>query len=132
MDLNTDMNMETATVMSKEAMALLTTRASTGEVHYVADHHGFRATVKTNEPGTANQDPAHLLLLLGLNALAYASHHGHHEHHRHHPQPYKFGYDIKRITMDLNIDTNMGDGHGHVQEAMALLTTRVFTGRCTT
>ncbi|XP_015914677.2 cuticle protein 14-like [Parasteatoda tepidariorum] len=28
------------------------------EVHYVADHGGFRAQVKTNEPGTANQNPA--------------------------------------------------------------------------
>ncbi|GIY29780.1 hypothetical protein CEXT_780131 [Caerostris extrusa] len=27
-------------------------------VNYVADHAGFRAQVKTNEPGTANQDPA--------------------------------------------------------------------------
>ncbi|GIY29785.1 hypothetical protein CEXT_780171 [Caerostris extrusa] len=27
-------------------------------VHYVADHAGFRAQVLTNEPGTANQDPA--------------------------------------------------------------------------
>ncbi|XP_054710487.1 adult-specific rigid cuticular protein 15.5-like [Uloborus diversus] len=27
-------------------------------VDYVADHAGFRAQVKTNEPGTANQDPA--------------------------------------------------------------------------
>ena len=25
------------------------------QVEYVADKHGFRATVKTNEPGTANQ-----------------------------------------------------------------------------
>ncbi|XP_042907310.1 cuticle protein 10.9-like [Parasteatoda tepidariorum] len=28
------------------------------EVHYVADHGGFRAQVKTNEPGTASQNPA--------------------------------------------------------------------------
>ncbi|KAG8200047.1 hypothetical protein JTE90_001905 [Oedothorax gibbosus] len=28
------------------------------QVNYVADHAGFRAQVKTNEPGTANQDPA--------------------------------------------------------------------------
>lgn len=27
-------------------------------VDYIADHHGFRANIKTNEPGTANQDPA--------------------------------------------------------------------------
>ncbi|XP_035214028.1 adult-specific rigid cuticular protein 15.7-like [Stegodyphus dumicola] len=28
------------------------------QVNYVADHAGFRAQIKTNEPGTANQDPA--------------------------------------------------------------------------
>ncbi|GIY76422.1 uncharacterized protein CEXT_799091 [Caerostris extrusa] len=28
------------------------------QVNYVADHAGFRAQVKTNEPGTANQSPA--------------------------------------------------------------------------
>ncbi|XP_015929628.2 cuticle protein 10.9-like [Parasteatoda tepidariorum] len=28
------------------------------EVHYVADDKGFRAEIKTNEPGTANQQPA--------------------------------------------------------------------------
>jgi len=28
------------------------------QVDYVADDHGFRATIKTNEPGTANQSPA--------------------------------------------------------------------------
>ncbi|XP_071034205.1 cuticle protein 14-like [Parasteatoda tepidariorum] len=28
------------------------------QVNYVADHGGFRAQVKTNEPGTANQNPA--------------------------------------------------------------------------
>ncbi|RWS21987.1 adult-specific rigid cuticular protein 15.7-like protein, partial [Leptotrombidium deliense] len=30
------------------------------QVDYVADAHGFRAVVRTNEPGTANQDPAHV------------------------------------------------------------------------
>ncbi|XP_055936850.1 cuticle protein 16.8-like [Argiope bruennichi] len=28
------------------------------QVYYIADHAGFRAQVKTNEPGTANQNPA--------------------------------------------------------------------------
>lgn len=28
------------------------------QVDYVADEHGFRATIKTNEPGTANESPA--------------------------------------------------------------------------
>jgi len=28
------------------------------QVDYVADKHGFRATIKTNEPGTSDEDPA--------------------------------------------------------------------------
>ncbi|XP_022253695.1 cuticle protein 10.9-like [Limulus polyphemus] len=28
------------------------------QVEYVADEYGFRANIKTNEPGTANQNPA--------------------------------------------------------------------------
>ena len=28
------------------------------QVDYIADEHGFRATIKTNEPGTANESPA--------------------------------------------------------------------------
>lgn len=32
-------------------------------VEYVADHHGFRATVTTNEPGTISVDPAHVRML---------------------------------------------------------------------
>nr|XP_042901777.1 histidine-rich glycoprotein-like isoform X1 [Parasteatoda tepidariorum] len=53
------------------------------EVHYVADKGGFRAEVKTNEPGTANQDPAHVKL------HSHASHHHHQEpHHHHHQEPH--------------------------------------------
>ncbi|GFQ88696.1 cuticle protein 16.8 [Trichonephila clavata] len=33
------------------------------KVHYVADQGGFRAVVKTNEPGTANQSPAAVRLI---------------------------------------------------------------------
>ncbi|XP_015929346.1 cuticle protein 10.9-like [Parasteatoda tepidariorum] len=33
------------------------------QVNYVADKAGFRAQVKTNEPGTANQNPAAILLV---------------------------------------------------------------------
>ncbi|XP_076356818.1 cuticle protein 10.9-like [Tachypleus tridentatus] len=29
-------------------------------VRYVADGYGFRAEVSSNEPGTSNQDPAHV------------------------------------------------------------------------
>ncbi|KAH6928246.1 hypothetical protein HPB50_013039 [Hyalomma asiaticum] len=33
------------------------------QVHYVADKYGFRAKVLTNEPGTANQQPAAVRML---------------------------------------------------------------------
>ena len=33
------------------------------QVNYVADHAGFRAQVNTNEPGTANQNPAAVLMV---------------------------------------------------------------------
>ncbi|GFU26899.1 cuticle protein 16.8 [Trichonephila clavipes] len=51
------------------------------EVLYVADHNGFRATVKTNEAGTANQDPAHVKVQ--SNAHHSLSHNGinHKQHH---------------------------------------------------
>ncbi|GFS31218.1 cuticle protein 16.8 [Nephila pilipes] len=45
------------------------------EVHYEADHQGFRATVKTNEPGTDNQDPAN------VNFHSNAHHALHHDEH---------------------------------------------------
>ncbi|GBN74963.1 hypothetical protein AVEN_129284-1 [Araneus ventricosus] len=37
------------------------------EVHYVADHNGFRAQVKTNEPGTINKDPADVKVVANGN-----------------------------------------------------------------
>ncbi|XP_067128342.1 uncharacterized protein [Centruroides vittatus] len=40
------------------------------QVDYIADKHGFRAKVKTNEPGTANEDPAHVK----MNSHAYQPH----------------------------------------------------------
>ncbi|GFY46439.1 cuticle protein 16.8 [Trichonephila inaurata madagascariensis] len=61
------------------------------QVHYVADHGGFRAEVKTNEPGTANQNPATVHLIsdapyahggyagasgLGYGGLGYAGYGG--------------------------------------------------------
>ncbi|PRD29369.1 UNVERIFIED_CONTAM: Cuticle protein 16.8 [Trichonephila clavipes] len=60
------------------------------EVHYVADHQGFRATVKTNEPGTANQDPAHVKL--HSNAHHAAPHHVPQQHQLHHHQPQHHGH----------------------------------------
>ncbi|GFY72678.1 cuticle protein 16.8 [Trichonephila inaurata madagascariensis] len=31
-------------------------------VEYVADEHGYRADIKTNEPGTESQNPANVVL----------------------------------------------------------------------
>lgn len=45
------------------------------EVHYIADKHGFRAHVKTNEPGTANQDAA------DVKIEAHPQYHHSHDHH---------------------------------------------------
>ncbi|XP_055930982.1 adult-specific cuticular protein ACP-20-like [Argiope bruennichi] len=49
------------------------------QVNYVADHAGFRAQVKTNEPGTANQNPAAVHIISdapyghgGYDVLGYA------------------------------------------------------------
>ncbi|GFY60935.1 peptidoglycan-recognition protein SB2 [Trichonephila inaurata madagascariensis] len=50
------------------------------EVHYVADKGGFRAQVKTNEAGTANQNPAHVEVKADP-----PHHHLHHEPHHHVP-----------------------------------------------
>lgn len=62
------------------------------EVHYVADHHGFRAQVKTNEPGTANQDPAHVHLHSSAHHHDH-HHHGHHGyHHGHHHHGHHYVY----------------------------------------
>ncbi|CAL1274997.1 unnamed protein product [Larinioides sclopetarius] len=69
------------------------------QVNYVADHAGFRAQVKTNEPGTANQNPAavHMIsdapyahghhghghhgIVPVVDAVVIPTHHGHHAHH---------------------------------------------------
>ncbi|GIY17741.1 uncharacterized protein CDAR_406941 [Caerostris darwini] len=45
------------------------------EVHYVADHNGFRAQVKTNEPGTVNKDSADVKVVSN-------GHNGFHHHGR--------------------------------------------------
>ncbi|GIY96462.1 hypothetical protein CEXT_534031 [Caerostris extrusa] len=58
-------------------------------VNYVADHAGFRAQVKTNEPGTANQNPAAVHMISnaphghghaghGVAPVVIDGHHGHH------------------------------------------------------
>ncbi len=44
-------------------------------VEYVADKGGFRARVKTNEPGTAHSNPAHVEML--ANPIIVESHNTH-------------------------------------------------------
>ncbi|GFT61323.1 cuticle protein 16.8 [Nephila pilipes] len=44
------------------------------QVDYVADHGGFKANVKTNEPGTANQDPAAVKLVSSAHPYFGAEH----------------------------------------------------------
>ncbi|OQR66166.1 hypothetical protein BIW11_14337 [Tropilaelaps mercedesae] len=56
------------------------------KVEYVADKHGFRATVITNEPGTAKQNPAHVKMLanppmIDQHAAGYGV--GHEAHNKH-------------------------------------------------
>lgn len=62
-------------------------------VHYVADKHGFRAVIKTNEPGTGNADAAnavfngpdahkeHTHVVSGSHGHHHGDHWGKHEDH---------------------------------------------------
>lgn len=43
------------------------------QVDYIADKHGFRATIKTNEPGTANENPASVYIHSNAPAVDYTS-----------------------------------------------------------
>ncbi|XP_055950779.1 histidine-rich glycoprotein-like isoform X1 [Argiope bruennichi] len=64
------------------------------EVHYVADKNGFRAQVKTNEAGTANQNPA------DVEVKADPQHHhhfGHHGSHHHIPQVFQHNVHIPEL-----------------------------------
>ncbi|GIY38761.1 hypothetical protein CEXT_272381 [Caerostris extrusa] len=80
------MNMEMVMETYKGSYGFTDHRGIHREVHYVADHHGFRATVKTNEPGTANQDPAHVKLHSNAHHAQHhdGHHHQEHQHHGHH------------------------------------------------
>ncbi|GFU28375.1 cuticle protein 16.8 [Nephila pilipes] len=77
------------------------------QVNYVADHGGFRAQVKTNEPGTANQNPAavHLVSDAPYAHGAYAGH----------------GYGVAPVVQAVVVDGHHGygyaaplAGHGYV------------------
>ncbi|GIY88398.1 adult-specific rigid cuticular protein 15.7 [Caerostris extrusa] len=53
---------ETATATGRDPTPSPTSTVGPERVDYVADGHGFRATVKTNEPGTAASAPAAALI----------------------------------------------------------------------
>ncbi|XP_054710232.1 cuticle protein 16.8-like [Uloborus diversus] len=79
-------------------------------VHYVADHEGFRAHVKTNEPGTANEDPA----AVHITSLA----HPYHEHHElplkyHEEYHHGYGPDGYRPRDELNEYGSEYEGYGY-------------------
>ncbi|KAH6938730.1 hypothetical protein HPB50_012192 [Hyalomma asiaticum] len=64
-------------------------------VDYVADEHGFRANVQTNEPGTAPGASADAVFdakpLPGSAALIQGAASGHYAHHAHAPAGAAFG-----------------------------------------
>ncbi|GFY54971.1 cuticle protein 16.8 [Trichonephila inaurata madagascariensis] len=64
------------------------------QVDYVADHGGFKANVKTNEPGTANQDPAAVKVVSSAHPYFGAGHgvHGGWAGHAGHGHGYGVGH----------------------------------------
>ncbi|GIX67275.1 hypothetical protein CEXT_791351 [Caerostris extrusa] len=54
---NTELNPETMPEQSQGSYGYTNNKGIARQVNYVADHAGFRAQVKTNEPGTADQNP---------------------------------------------------------------------------
>ncbi|CAL1274999.1 unnamed protein product [Larinioides sclopetarius] len=73
------------------------------QVYYVADHAGFRAQVRTNEPGTANQNPA--------SAQVISDVHAHDEHG--HPSPYA-RYGIPQGGYGYGLTTGLLGGLGYI------------------
>ena len=69
------------------------------EVDYVADHGGFRASVKTNEPGTANEHPA--AVEIDSSAHPYSGAHEVHDGHGHATGGHEYtGYEYGRHGWD--------------------------------
>lgn len=101
------------------------------EVEYVADKHGFRAVVKTNEPGTAPKDPAYVKM--NSNPIhidykpEYKSEHGygkskdyHHEPVEHYQGHQGGGYHKKEMKYDDNTYKSpgaLGGALGGLQDA---------------
>jgi len=70
------------------------------QVDYVADHAGFRAQVKTNEPGTANQDPAAVKMISDAPYQGGVAHNG---------LGYGLGYGVGHVGVG-----HLGLGHGNL------------------
>ncbi|KAH7966035.1 hypothetical protein HPB49_013297 [Dermacentor silvarum] len=103
------------------------------QVHYVADKLGFRAMVKTNEPGTKSSLPAAapyhsahgktVTLLLVISTVAFAGGHGGYGHHGGSSRTYRkqndhghygFGYDIVNGYGAVNGRHETGSAYGPV------------------
>ncbi|OQR79398.1 adult-specific rigid cuticular protein 15.7-like, partial [Tropilaelaps mercedesae] len=59
-------------------------------VHYVADKHGFRAEVETNEHGTKTSHPAAASYHSDNGKHIPSGHHGHYGHHHGHEKPHAY------------------------------------------
>ncbi|GIY34705.1 uncharacterized protein CEXT_327491 [Caerostris extrusa] len=110
MDPNTGMNMEMATATCRGSYGFTDHRGIHREVHYVADKQGFRATVKTNEPGTANQDPAHVKLHSNAH---HAHHHEGHHHGHHHQEQHHHGHHHQGHAQVYHHQQHPHHGHHH-------------------
>ncbi|KFM69817.1 Cuticle protein 16.8, partial [Stegodyphus mimosarum] len=73
------------------------------EVHYVADKHGFRATVKTNEPGTANQDPAHVKVEADPQYSHQYEHSAHFEPHQQNIELHEEIPQVQKVILPIRI-----------------------------
>ncbi|XP_023211311.1 larval cuticle protein LCP-30-like [Centruroides sculpturatus] len=115
------------------------------QVDYIADELGFRAKVKTNEPGTANQNPAavevfsdqyhskplpppvrkYVLSSIASVIVAYPPYHKAPVYYDspyqaikqdyHVPQPYDFGYETKDEYGGSQNRQESSDGHGGIK-----------------
>ncbi|UYV66215.1 hypothetical protein LAZ67_4000829 [Cordylochernes scorpioides] len=91
-------------------------------VEYIADHHGFRAIVKTNEPGTAASAPAAVFLVLATSIEAYYPGGGvsHSSRKQDDFGNYAFHYDVADPHGASNGRWESGDGYGNKRGAYTI------------
>lgn len=91
-------------------------------VNYIADDHGFRASIETNEPGTGNSDPASVIIngpdSHGAPPLTVSAGHGPHElshrqDHHHLEHPVEYGHHLPHGHHGHH--GHDGHGYGHHQ-----------------